>query len=202
MQLNDISIWPFAKEKREAWPEHQVTSMMDGTIRIVVPVNGTATDERTIRVAAHYAAKSPVVLTLVHVVEVMQSMPLDAELPRDVDRGETILRNAETYARQLIDGKQHEINTELLQARSAGAAIVDEAIEQNASALVMGARLRVKYGKATLGETVNYVLKSAPCEVILLRQPLQERVAEPFGVRERLLSSNGSATTREGQRAT
>lgn len=172
--------------------------MLQETIRILVPVNGTATDERAVRVAAQYAANAPVVLTLVHVVEVMQSMPLDAELPRDVERGEAVLRNAELLAHRYIQGKHHEITTELLQARSAGAAIVDESLEQNADVLVMAGRLRVRFGKATLGNTVNYVLKSAPCEVILLRQPLQERLLTAVGTGDHVHTVNGVETASEG----
>jgi nucleotide-binding universal stress UspA family protein len=59
--------------------------------------------------------------------------------------------------------------TELLQARSAGAAIVDEAIERASDAIVMAARIRKRHGKPTVGDTVNYVLKNAPCEVIVVR---------------------------------
>ena len=61
------------------------------------------------------------------------------------------------------------MRTELLQARSAGAAIVDEAIDRNADMILLASTLRRKYGRVTTGETIAYVLKNAPCEVILVR---------------------------------
>jgi nucleotide-binding universal stress UspA family protein len=140
--------------------------------RLVVPVHGGPGDDRAIEVAGRLSQKQPVAVTLIYVVEVLQSMRLDAELPTEIDRGETILRHAEESARRAFSpGKELEsLHRELLQARAAGAAIVDEAIERGASAIVMAARMRTRHGKVGFGETVPYVLKHAPCEVILVRQ--------------------------------
>lgn len=140
--------------------------------RIVIPVNGGAGDDRAIRIAAQISAKFPISLTLIFVVEVVQTMPLDAELPTEIDRGEAILRHAEDLARSVINPKSSNITIELLQARSAGAAIVDESIERRSEMIILAARTRTKFGKAALGETVGTVLKTAPCEVMLLRLPL------------------------------
>jgi nucleotide-binding universal stress UspA family protein len=96
-------------------------------------------------------------------------MPLDAELPREIEKGELILKRAEDLARKRPGSRSDLILTELLQARSAGAAIVDEALEQRADAIFMAARNHQRLGKTTLGETVAYVLKNALCEVVLIR---------------------------------
>lgn len=138
--------------------------------RIVVPVNGQRYDERAIRVAAQIAAKKSIDLAVVHVVEVPQQLPLDAEIPGEIERGEAILRSAEDLAITLLDGKNVRIDAELLQARSAGTAIVDEAIERRTHLIVMATRIRVRHGRASLGETARYILQSAPCEVLLLRE--------------------------------
>ena len=58
---------------------------------------------------------------------------------------------------------------ELLQARTAGAAIVDEAVEQQVDAIVMATENRLERGKISVGESVPYVLRHAPCEVIVIR---------------------------------
>jgi nucleotide-binding universal stress UspA family protein len=108
-------------------------------------------------------------VTLIYVVEVQQSMPLDAELPVEIDRGEQILRRAEDIAKTIFKQKNERISTDLLQARSAGAAIVDESIERHADAIVISTASRVKHGKIGIGETAAYVLKNAPCEVIVVR---------------------------------
>jgi nucleotide-binding universal stress UspA family protein len=138
--------------------------------RIVVPVSGDAGDRRLLDVIGKIGARQRVDVTLVFVVEVQQSMPLDAELPNEIERGERALGNAEDLAEQLLGDNRHSpVRTELLQARSAGAAIVDEAIDRNADLILLASTLRRKYGRVTMGETIGYVLKNAPCEVILVR---------------------------------
>jgi nucleotide-binding universal stress UspA family protein len=37
---------------------------------------------------------------------------------------------------------------------------------------VMSSAVRTIHGHSTIGETADYVLKNAPCEVILVREPL------------------------------
>ncbi len=146
--------------------------MEDRVKRLVVPVSGLRCDERAIRVAAQIADRKAIELTLIHVVEVNQQLPLDAELPAEIERGEAILRGAEDFAEALLTGKGVQVQSELLQARSAGTAVVDEAIERGADLIIMAARLRSKHGKVGLGETSRYILQSAPCELILLRQAI------------------------------
>ena len=158
--------------------EKAVTSWM-ATIyeRLLVPVNGSEHDERVMSIVAELAHEHQIAIMLIYVVEVQQSMPLDAELPAEVDRGESILQRAELFALTRPHHKLTSVTSDLLQARSAGAAIVDEAIERRADAIVMAARNHTVHGKVTIGETANYVLRNAPCEVIAVR------VASPTTVR-------------------
>ena len=139
--------------------------------RLLVPVKGTGGDARVLALVGQLAARQPVSITLIYVVEVQQSMPLDAELPAEIEHGEHVLREAEVAAHAGLGStdKHQRIVTELLQARSAGAAIVDEAIERGSDAIVMAARIRKRHGKTTSGDTVSYVMKNARCEVIVVR---------------------------------
>lgn len=137
--------------------------------RLVVPVTGTAADDQALVLAPLLLPARGATLTLLFVVAVSQSMPLDAELPEEIARGEHALQRAEATARRLLDGKKVQIQTELLQARSVGAAVVDEAIERSADAILMTSAIRRKHGRPTIGDTVNYVLLNAPCEVITIR---------------------------------
>jgi nucleotide-binding universal stress UspA family protein len=146
--------------------------------RLVVPVAGVPADRRVLDFAGQLVQKQPVALTLIYVVEVAQSMPLDAELPTEIARGEAALQEAETLARRALASKGSDVFTELLQARSVGAAVVDEAIERNADAVLMAAEVRRRHGRPTLGETIGYVLMNAPCEVIVLRRPMDARADE------------------------
>ena len=146
--------------------------MEDRVKRLVVPVSGQRSDERAFRVAARIADRKAIELTLILVVEVAQQLPLDAELPAEIERGEAILRSAEALIQSLLTGRSVHVQSELFQARTAGTAVVDEAIERGTELIVMAGRLRSRHGKVGLGETTKYILRTAPCEVMILRQAM------------------------------
>lgn len=119
------------------------------------------------------AAKRGADVTLVYVVEVKQSLPLDADMPEAVAVGESALVRAEEYSRNKAEFRLQRVTPELLQARSAGPAIVDEAIERDVDVIVMASSNRQEFGRITVGDTVPYILKNAPCEVLLERAGLE-----------------------------
>ena len=143
--------------------------MQRGFERLVVPVAGTYIDTRILDVLPDLLRKDGGTVTFLYVVEVPQAMPLDAELPGQIEDGERALRHAERVALQTLPVRSAHIVTELLQARAIGPAIVDEAIERDADAIVMTASIHRKHGRDSLGETTNYVLLNAPCEVVVIR---------------------------------
>jgi nucleotide-binding universal stress UspA family protein len=140
-----------------------------GYRRVIVPVTGEVEDKKILALANELCLRQHVAITLIYVVEVPQALPLDADIPGAFDRGEIVLETAERLARTMLSGNGRQVGTDLLQARSAGAAIVDEAIERGADAILMAATVRVIHGKPSTGETVAYVLKNAPCDVVVLR---------------------------------
>ena len=140
--------------------------------RLVVPISGSEADARALDVLPALIGKEGGAVTFLYVVEVPQSMPLDAELPDEIERGEQVLRNAELFASRCVGGKRENIRTELLQARSAGAAIVDEAIESAADSIMLSCSIRKKFGRTNIGDVVEYALLNAPCEVIVIRRPM------------------------------
>ncbi len=146
--------------------------------RFVVPVSGGSVDQRLLESLSKICFRQAADITLVYVVEVEQSMPLDAELPEEVNRGEAVLRQAEDLLRHDLDPGTVRVYAELLQARTAGAAIVDEATDRNADVILLGATLRRQFGRLTVGDTVDHVLKFAPCEVIVIRQALPDWITE------------------------
>lgn len=137
--------------------------------RLVVPISGSEADARALDVLPALIGKEGGAVTFLYVVEVPQSMPLDAELPSEVDDGERALRDAERIARKRLHARSTYVVTELLQARAAGPAIVDEAIEREADAILMTSSIHRKHGRATLGETTDHVMLYAPCEVVVVR---------------------------------
>lgn len=159
---------------RQAFRGSTETSGQPVWSRIVVPVTDIDSDSHLLQMVSRIALRQRVDITLVYVVEVVQSMPLDAELPAAVADGEHALKEAQQFINRHVGEKRGTVMTELLQARSAGAAIVDEATERNAGVVMLSARLQRKHGQLTVGETVDYVLRHAPCEVIVLRHEMPE----------------------------
>ena len=72
----------------------------------------------------------------------------------------------------VAEEEDYEIETDLLQAREAGPAIIDEAVEQDIDLILMGVTYGTRFGQFSLGNVVPYVLKNAPCRVILYHQPI------------------------------
>lgn len=148
------------------------------TLRILVPVAAHETDSQLLPYVAKLAQKKQAFITLIYVVEVEQALPLDADLPQEVTHGERVLQDSRSIITDSLDTKSCSIQTDLLQARSAGAAIVDEVLEQDIDLIIMGARVIKRKGKRTFGETVDYVLKNAACEVIILRSAMSAALLE------------------------
>ncbi len=136
--------------------------------QLLIAVNGYAADPVLIDVAATLSKRDKVRVAVVHVVEVGLQLPVDADLPDEIAAGERVLMAAEKTARD----RGLKATYDLLQARSVGAAIVDEAAQKGADLVILGASLQDKYGEPTLGVTVPYVLMHAMCEVWVCRLPL------------------------------
>lgn len=132
----------------------------------MVPVGGQEIDAETIRVAADMAKQSHARLYAIHIIEVNRSLPLGAVTDTEIERGEGILDEVERLAAEA----SQEVETELVQARETGPAIVDEADEWGADLLVMGLPYKRRFGEFNMGRTVPYVLKNAGCRVILFRE--------------------------------
>jgi nucleotide-binding universal stress UspA family protein len=158
---------------RQAFRGHAPSTPVE-QLSIIVPITGDESDERLLTVVERIARRQAAQVTLVYVVEVMQSMPLDAELPVQCDRGEIVLQKCRDQIVRNLESKVSSVSTEILQARAAGPAIVDEAIIRNADAIMMSAKLTRKFGKLTVGETTEYVLRNAHCEVIVIRQAMPD----------------------------
>jgi len=134
----------------------------------VVAINGSAVDPIILDLAATIGKRDRTHVAVVYVVEVGLQSPVDADLPDELERGERILVAAEKTARE----RGLRATYDVLQARSVGAAIVDEAVQRGADLIVLGAQLRQKYGEPTYGSTVPYVMMHAMCEVWVCRVPL------------------------------
>ncbi len=135
--------------------------------KILVPVAGTEADDEAVRLACQLAKKNKAKICAVYVITVKRTLPLDADIESDIKTGEEILDHIESVAEEL----NCEVETDLLQAREPGPTIVDEAVEQKVDLILMGVKHKWRFGQFSLGNAVPYVLKNAPCHVILYHQP-------------------------------
>ena len=142
--------------------------------RLLVPLTGSGSDSQLLKYVTRIAHRKNSDITLMYVVEVDQELPLGAELPSEVKQGEKVLNDARDLLKKALDSRSSFVSTDLLQARFAGAAIVDEAVQDGVDAIVMGATVKKRLGVRTIGETVEYVMQNAPCEVVILRGAMSD----------------------------
>ena len=137
--------------------------------KILVPVVGTEADVRAMELADRLLVKkNKGMVCAVHIISIERALPLDAEIESEIRKAEDILNRIESIA-----GKQGcRIETDLLQAREAGPAIVDEAIEREVDLILIGVTYKSRFSEFSLGDVVPYVLKNAPCRVIVYHQPI------------------------------
>jgi nucleotide-binding universal stress UspA family protein len=134
--------------------------------RVLVALAGTSADPDVIRLIAPIARSAKADVVAVHVIEVRWNLPLDAVMAEELDRGEELLESAKKVAGQA----GLELETELLQARDAAAAIVDTAVERKCDLIVVAMPFRKRLGRVYIGRTVQNVYVNAPCAVLAYRQ--------------------------------
>ena len=142
--------------------------------RVVVGLNGGPTDTLVVRTACELVRQTKSSLAGVHIVEVDWSHDLAEDIASDNEGAAAILDMAETLA----DKHGCRLETTLLQARDVGAALVDEAVALGAGLIIVGLPFRKKFGgDFAIGRTVPYVLQNAPCEVLVVREPIADQQA-------------------------
>ncbi|MSQ14673.1 MAG: universal stress protein [Dehalococcoidia bacterium] len=135
--------------------------------KVLVAVSGGRTDDEAITLGSKLARESKAKVYAIYVIEVKRALPLDADLPMESKKGEEVLNYAEGVAQK----QDCKLETELLQARQAGPAIVDEARERGVDLIILGLDYKTHFGEFTLGKTAPYVLRNASCRVLVCREP-------------------------------
>ncbi|HEX5822015.1 MAG TPA: universal stress protein [Solirubrobacterales bacterium] len=154
---------------------------------ILVPVFGTRLDDDIVSTAGRLAdaevekGKRPPRLEIVYVAELPLTVPLDSPLPKQIREGAD---KALDRAREVGDEYENvEVTTKLVPARSIGSGIIEEARDKAVEVIVMGGEppTRIRGGGVLggiggarpeeIGEVTEYVLKRAPCRVLLTAPP-------------------------------
>ena len=106
---------------------------------------------------------------VLHVIQIPRALPLDTELTAETDVGEVMLARAETVAEERFE---LEIKTDLLQAREAGPAILEEAKVKKIDLIILGYNRRRRFGERLIrATTLEYLVRHAPCQVLLSVSP-------------------------------
>jgi APA family basic amino acid/polyamine antiporter len=132
---------------------------------LLVPVvPGQASDD-ALDVAASLAAERGALIAAVTVLEIPLDLPLNVELPEEEERANRELDEA----RAIGDSYGVSVIPRLVRGRNAGAEIVREAERRGTEIIVIGAprKLVGRRKRAVFGHTVDYVLKNAPCRVMV-----------------------------------
>lgn len=155
---------------------------------ILVPIFGTELDDDIVGTAGRFAGVEPGSgdgvgsrLDLVYVLDLPLTVPLHAPPPRErAEQAEAALRRAKAVGEEY---ESVEVATEVVRARSVGAGIVEAARRLGVEAIVMGGEppTRVRGGAILggigaarpreIGEVTEYVLRKAPCRVLLTAPP-------------------------------
>jgi nucleotide-binding universal stress UspA family protein len=146
--------------------------------RILVPVIGDdAVDTPALQVASVLlAGREDGEASLLNVIEVPFDRNLDAEDEAAVARADEIL----TAAERALEERGIRARTSTVQARAAGAAIVDEANELGADLILMGLRYKKRFGgQWDAGRTVPYVMRNSTAPVWCLRAETKELAHTP-----------------------
>jgi basic amino acid/polyamine antiporter, APA family len=151
--------------------------------QILVPVFGTKLDDDIVGTAGRLAdaaeepGETPPKLEVIYVVDLPLTVPLDSPPPKE--RMEVANRALD---RALEVGHEYEtvdVNLSVVRARSVGAGIVEAARDRGVEVIVMGGEppTRILGGAvlgglggsrpAEIGPVTEYVLKKAPCRVLV-----------------------------------
>ena len=135
--------------------------------RILVPMKIGLIGEEVLGTAMRLAEEQRCAVRALHVVRVPLDLPLDAELIEAEEQAQASLAEAKLLAAE----QGIPIEVHIVRARSIGQAIVEEAVEHNVDLIVMGSAPRWRRQSRFFSPTVDYVLRKAPCEVMVIAYP-------------------------------
>ena len=136
--------------------------------RILVPLKLGDIGEEMVATAIALAKDRDAEVVAFTVVRVPRRFPLEGELPAEV--AEKVQRTLEE-ARALGEDHGVEVRAEVVRARSIGHAILEEAASRSADLIVLGSSGRWRRQSRFFSPTVDFVLRRAPCEVLVVAFP-------------------------------
>jgi len=150
---------------------------LEGTYeRILVPMKIGLIGEEVLGTAFRLAEEQGCEVHVLHVIRVPLDLPLDAEMIDAEEEAEASLAEA----RLLAADQGIPIQVHIQRGRAIGEAIVHEAVDHEVDLIVVGSAPRWRRQSRFFSPTVDYVLRKAPCEVMVIAYPqgvLEEALA-------------------------
>ena len=141
--------------------------------RLLLPLKGQRVDHDTLRLASDLVRHEHGSICLLYVIEVPREYPVDAELPAEASKCENVLQSAEEF----LKSQKIKVETEMLQARDAGPAVVREAQERDVDAILLGLSYRRRHDSITLGGVTPYIMEHSLCPVLVYREVMPKEAA-------------------------
>ncbi len=135
--------------------------------RIVVPMKLGVIGEEMLATAIRLAADHEAEVQALHVIRVPLEQALDAPMAQEDERAEAALAEAKLL------GAEHGVTVAgtTVRARAIGQAIVEHAFAVDADLIMLGSAPRWRRQARFFSPTVDYVLRKAPCEVLIVAFP-------------------------------
>jgi basic amino acid/polyamine antiporter, APA family len=136
--------------------------------RILVPMKLGDIGEEMVATAIAIAQDTDAEVQAITVVRVPRRFPLEGELPPEIAaRVDASLEEARGL------GEDHDVpvKADVVRARSIGHAIVEEAHARGVDLIVLGSSSRWRRQSRFFSPTVDFVLREAPCEVLVVAFP-------------------------------
>ncbi|MGZ4340390.1 MAG: amino acid permease [Gaiellaceae bacterium] len=135
--------------------------------KILVPMKLGAIGEEMVATAVKLAQERGAAVVALHVIRVPLDQPLDSELYDQEERAAASLAEAAALGADLgVTVEGHSVR-----ARAIGEAIVKAAEETGADLIVLGSSPRWRRQSRFFSPTVDYVLRKAPAEVLVVAFP-------------------------------
>ncbi len=145
--------------------------------QLLVPVRDSRVSEEMMVLACQLATERKASIDALYVIEVPLNLPIDASLPEERERARRVLEQAA----QAADQFNIKLTPVVVTARSAGRAIVEEAIARRSEVIVLGSQGKRRIADKVFGRTIDYVLDHLPCEAIINVIPREVLAAAAAG---------------------
>jgi len=102
-------------------------------------------------------------LLLVHIIELPDPTPLDAEVP-DLD---ALAKKIIATAKRVASHSEMKVSSLVLRAHDAGHALLEEMRDKKVELAVIGYHHREMLAEVLLGTTAQHLSKHAPCHLVI-----------------------------------